>query len=676
MRFLTFAYFLFYISLSSCNNDTEESSLEAETVKLPAIKEIARRVNTIKDHRFTDTASINTYLTSAESLLKGYPDSARSAFMLTLYLSYRVGYEAGITKSYANLGKLYSFTDKYDTALAYFQNALKHACKIPEDLRLNVAANNAVGATYHRLGREDSAAYYFYRAASLLEQKDISAQIRDRDDYIYINMSLFWLNEVQIEKGKTFLQKAEKIATLRKDSLQLLKIRNHKGDIFFMNKEYAIALNIYKSILESTVRDTPTLISAHINTGNIYLWTERPENAIPFYTKGYQLSQASNNEQKKIEVAHKLAQAHFLLKDYKAATPIFLETVSSAKKMRLSDELEVAYQYLAAIHEEGGRYDKANEYRKALIVLWKERYPKEKTEIINRLDVQYKVAEKEKELLQKQLLLNQQQTQLTRKNYLIGSAVAGSVFLLAFAGNLYRGSRRRKRLHQKQLQLLEQQQQLEKLQAVISGEEHERTRLARELHDGVGGMLAAIKMNISSLDRKETDNDLQTVVQMIEATAEEVRKTAHNLMPEALQRHNLLEALRLYCDGINNSQNLQIDIQSHTDWVRQSPSYELSVYRILQELIQNIIKHAEANHVILQFRNDDTLHITVEDDGKGFEMTGIKEGLGLNNIRSRVAALGGEFSLESSPGRGTICYIELPFEQTKTDDTTDKNQHS
>lgn len=675
MKLLVSVCFLCSIAFLSCNNEQRKDSLKHELIHIPEMNELGRRIENMTVRTNADTAAINKSFILADSLAKNNIDSAKGILTYALYDSYNLDYEPGMVKAYGRYGKIYFDADKPDTALIFFYKALQHANKVPNDLNLAALTNNAIAATFDNIERADSAAHYLYQAARLLEQKNPSAQIADKDDKIYLNMARFWLKDGQADKGKLYLNKAEKIALLRKDSLQLLYILNHKADISFLNKKYDTAISIYKSVLQNPMCDTGMLILAYSNLGNCYLWTARPKEAIPYYTQAYELSLASNNERRIIESAHKLAQAYFLMNDYKAATPIFLETVTQAKKLKLQDELEVAYQYLAAINDQRNQYKEANKYRALLIDLWRVRYPKEKAEAINKLDAQFSVAEKKKELLQNQLALTQLQNQLKEKNLWIGIVAVGSLFILVLAGNMYGSNRRKRRLHEKQLQLLQQEQQIKQLQAVMQGEEQERTRLARELHDGVGGMLAAIKMNISSHDKEERTTGWQKIMNMVEATAQEVRKTAHNLMPDTLQRHHLQEAIRIYCDGINSAQNLQIDIQFHSEWIQQSASFELSVYRVLQELIQNIIKHAEANHVLLQFRSDNALHIIVEDDGKGFDMNAVKEGLGLNNIRSRLAALGGELSLESFPGRGTTCYIELPLKQTKND-KANKNQHS
>jgi two-component system NarL family sensor kinase len=662
MKNLLRVCFLSCIVLCSCKNEPKP---ERDDQLLPEMGEVQLRIENINKGKLIDSSYINKSLRVADTLMRRNTDSAKFVLTYTLYNSRNIGYEQGIVRSYLRFGKICFDENKFDTALIFFQKGLYHAKKTPKELSLNATVNNVIGATYHRLGKTDSSAFYLYQAAALLDGKDLQTQIKDKDDQIYLNIGLFWLHQADAAKSNQFLKKAWQIASSRKDSLQLLNIQYNFAHNYQNEKKFDSATALYTKVLQSPLTDTATSIGANINSGNIYLWTGQPGKSISFYRKAYQLSQAINNEQEKVKSAHKLAQAYFLLKDYEAAAPIFLETVKQSEKLGLPDELDVAYQYLAALSDERRQYQKASEYRALLIALWLGRHPKEKAEMMNRLDVQYKVAEKEKQILQKQLLLDHQQNQLREQKYWIGSAVAGSLFFLALAGNMYRSNRRRTKLHDKQLQVLQQQRQIEQMQAVMRGEEQERTRLARELHDGVGGMLAAIKMNISAVQdhQRIIAPNLEAVMQMVESTAQEVRKAAHNLMPDILQQYNLQEALRMYCNSINDGNGLQIDLQFHTPWQQLKPSVELALYRILQELIQNIVKHANATQASIQFREDDTLHVTVEDDGVGFNINEVQKGLGLENIRSRVAALQGDLTIESTPGRGTTCYIELNTEK-------------
>lgn len=205
---------------------------------------------------------------------------------------------------------------------------------------------------------------------------------------------------------------------------------------------------------------------------------------------------------------------------------------------------------------------------------------------------------------------------------------------------------------------------MNQLKAIMKGEEQERSRLARELHDGIGGMIAVIKMNVGSAMKENPEAsekvDLPMLDKLLENTSDEVRKTAANLMPDVLAKYGLEEAATLYCHQINNRSALFIDVQFHGDLSFLDKATELILYRIIQELIQNTIKHARATKAALQvIRHEDTLHLSLEDNGSGFDPSVHSSGFGLGNLRFRVQSLHGKLEIRSSPDQPTTVHIEF-----------------
>jgi signal transduction histidine kinase len=225
----------------------------------------------------------------------------------------------------------------------------------------------------------------------------------------------------------------------------------------------------------------------------------------------------------------------------------------------------------------------------------------------------------------------------------------------------------------KQNQLLQQQQivqlQNEKLllatESILKGQEDERSRLAQDLHDGLGGMLSGVKLTLSAMKGnmilpEESARLFTKAFEQLDSSIGEMRRVAHNMMPEALVKLGLQQALLDYCDGINTSNRLSIKCEFHGLESRLDNSTEIIVYRIVQELLNNIIKHADASNVLVQvIKKDAELDITIEDDGSGFikEEAVAKKGAGLKNIQSRVDYLKGELDIKSVPGKGTSVHI-------------------
>jgi len=209
---------------------------------------------------------------------------------------------------------------------------------------------------------------------------------------------------------------------------------------------------------------------------------------------------------------------------------------------------------------------------------------------------------------------------------------------------------------------------LNSTEAVLKGEEQERTRLAKDLHDGLGGMLSGIKYSLNAMKGNlimtpENHQAFERSMDMLDSSIKEMRRVAHNMMPEALVRFGLDTALKDYCHDLNQSGALQVSYQS-IGLAEENPDQTtgITIYRIVQELIGNTLKHAAAKNAIVQItKTNGLLALTVEDDGNGFDTTLLEQskGIGWTNIQHRVDFLKGKLDIRSAPGKGTSVHIEF-----------------
>ncbi len=209
--------------------------------------------------------------------------------------------------------------------------------------------------------------------------------------------------------------------------------------------------------------------------------------------------------------------------------------------------------------------------------------------------------------------------------------------------------------------------------AVIEAEEKERRRIAQDLHDGVGQILSAAKLNLSGLeDKLKLENPEQSLLlsnalELVNDSVKEVRSVSHNMMPNTLIKLGLASAVREFITKIASVPNLRIDLQIVGMEERLENTVETVLYRVIQEVVANIIKHAKANEISMQLiRHDNELTIMIEDNGVGFDKNNITkfEGIGLKNIISRIEFLNGNVDFDSTPGQGTTVVIEIPIVPT------------
>lgn len=349
------------------------------------------------------------------------------------------------------------------------------------------------------------------------------------------------------------------------------------------------------------------------------------------------------------------------------------------KKNSLSEQ---NFTLLASLYKEQGEPESAYEHALLATNIKTELYNQEKYALSNQLAVKYQTFEKEKEikeLEQDNELIEFRLTQRTRVFIILLS-----LFSLIAAGAFYLYRLQRQKLAIKNL-IAQQQEEISKqkinelenslniknLKAMVKGQEAERTRIATDLHDSLGGMLSTLKLQYDTLqlDHKELaqDADYYKVMDLIDEACKDVRDIARNLKPNALEKMGLEPALK---DLINRySLRGTMDISLHTSQVDNllSEDAKLHVYRIIQELLNNALKHAHATEIDVQINNyDDELVIVVEDNGSGFNQETVTKGLGLGNLESRVNLLRGEMEIDTSPNKGTSVMVHIPIATAAT----------
>jgi signal transduction histidine kinase len=287
-------------------------------------------------------------------------------------------------------------------------------------------------------------------------------------------------------------------------------------------------------------------------------------------------------------------------------------------------------------------------------------------EAMQEMQVKYETAKKEKEIT----ILSSQKRE---RNILIYSLLGILVVSTGLGYSIYHNTKNKRTIaeqqllvKEKQLAEMEKERQLLATQSVLKGEEAERSRMARDLHDGLGGLLSGVKINLSAMKgnaifTNENIKAFDNALKLLDTSISELRRVAHNLMPETLNHYGLKTAVMDYVNEMKTSVDTNITFSFFGDEVRYSPQLELTVYRIVQELVNNALKHAEAQKIgIVLIAKEERLCVQVVDNGKGFQPDQIKgDGKGLVGIRDRVTSYKGQFEIESEPGKGTDVSIEF-----------------
>lgn len=618
----------------------------------------------------------------ASSLASSYPDSAFVYFKQLEQRSRELDYELGMGVALTNLGQLAYNKGDNEQALRLYTEALPHCLKVKDKNALPVLYIN-MGTLYNLQGNFNRANGYYYQALQYLLQ-----YLPDDENVAaaYANLSGVQWSLGQYHKSLYYAQQAEDF--IHQHGIKpayLAGIGNNKGDALIGLKRYPEAFTTLTEGLRiaEEIKFGELKSSLLCSLGELMLAQNRDKESIVYLQQAMQIN-AKNPYYGYILPRYKLGLAWYRLLEYEKARDILNEAFEKTVQTGQLNESMGARGTLALVYQAMGDYKRAFEEQQILIALKDSLMNKEKVNAINEMEIKFKTAQKDKEIAENKLQISRQENRLNKKNIWIGGTSLGALLL----GSIFFSRNRvmqQKRLGQdKHIRILEQEQELLKrdieinhLEAIVQGEEKERVRIGRDLHDGIVSQLMAVRLHFKGALKNAQDTipnlpDFQNTLQYLDDATRELRKTAHNLMPETVLQGGLIAALNTFCKKMEGASGTKIYVEAYGTFARMDRKIELSLYRIVQELVQNALKHAAGNYILVQVdATDDLLFITVEDNGIGFATAGAdnNEGMGLKSIYTRVKALHGKIDFISKPGTGVTVNMEFNFKPEKEGST-------
>lgn len=549
-------------------------------------------------------------------------DSARRVGLEGLNYSMKTNEDRRIAFAFNNLGNIHMHLSQGDSAVIYFLKGLNYAEKAGHRL-LRVNMLNNLSAAYNMIGNNTMAIRY------AKESYNEAAHMKDQHQTFN---SLFNWATMEVSMGRydtalAMFTDLKSISLKNKNDYSLMDVLNNIGEIFFMKGDLNKSLEQYDTIATILKKyDAPDY--------DLYLYMNR----------GNTLTS---------------------LGKYKEAESDLLKATRIAKELDAKNELANIYLFRSVLSEKTKQYKEALTFWKMADSLKQENIRDESRKNIQNLEINYQTARKELELTQKETAIRRKNTLNTA--LVLGIAVLGLILFLAYRNIRHRHKNQitERMLHQQAIDDLEKQHQLEAMQSIMRGQEAERSRLARDLHDGIGGLLSGVKLGLSGIrgnvhlaekDAHVVDN----IIGQLDRSISELRRVSHNMMPEALINYGLKEALQNYCESINLSGKLHVRLQTYGLGNRMEQSVEIIIYRMVQELLNNIIKHADAKNVLVQLTCEkEQFSLTVEDDGIGFDPRQVNDlkSAGLTNIKARASYLNGKVDIQSAKGEGTSVMI-------------------
>ncbi|KMQ69279.1 hypothetical protein ACM39_04080 [Chryseobacterium sp. FH2] len=564
---------------------------------------------------------------------------------------------------------------------------------------------------YYLERNKDKAATAYQKAI-----KELSKLKTEEADYF---QALSWYNYGVSQKNKEgypflvkiMLEKSIPLVEKYKESKNLGFLYSQLAIILTYNAEFQKAENYNNkalTILEKVAPSTSELFFAYLNMASNFCYQAKGDEAGKFIQKAEKLIQPfpssslnssfyygktlhfitkQRNDEALIAINKGLIYAKKFNQNLLAQMFLFnkydilkkqkkfveaknvLENILTEKTLIIdANNKKAVYKQLSGLAEEMGNPQEALKWEKNYSSL-NDSLNSENIKLeINKLETKFNTAEKERKIAHLDAEKAQKELEINKKNQYLWILGLASVFLIMLIISIYlynkKLEKQRKINIEQKLKEIQQKEQLKITKAILESEEKERERIAKDLHDGLGGMLTGIKINLSvwSVNYLQENNqeDFKKILNQLDDSVNELRHVARNLMPESLLNFGLETAINDLCEFYTRN-DLEIDFQPININKNLSLSVQINIYRILQELLANAVKHAQAANILLQCsQSDENFMITIEDDGKGFDKNIEKttKSMGLRNLRNRVDYLNGKMEINSDSD-GTSINIEL-----------------
>ncbi|MCB0597010.1 MAG: tetratricopeptide repeat protein [Lewinellaceae bacterium] len=600
-------------------------------------------------------------------------DSALVFYNQGLEIRKKMKDHALIASSYLNIGNIYKLKGDLNGAIAIYQEGLGYLT-LEEDQEVRAKIYNRLGNIYVDQGDLPAALLQFEEALKL------SQNLKDSGLMAGILMSVGELHRKQqhYNLGLEAYSRAMEIYRAKQYPAGIAKCYHNIGNLYFLQNEYDKALDNFNACIRlmKEIGLNRGLDLAYQSIGAVYEAQNELDTALNYYQLSLSLRREAG---KTMDVAHALAnigQVKLAQKQYAEALSNFLEALPIVEEQKDRFVLENLYGEIARA------YSARNDFKNASFYFTKQAALREQLEEAYRQTVELQLS-LEAEKLKRERIENEARIaqQKSEKRTLYIQSVAGILLLAAaliIAVILISRMRAKKELAEKKAELsvvhideLMQGQELRSAYDKLEGQETERKRIAKDLHDRLGSMLSTIKFYFKALDKRTPfveepqHTQFAKAKELLDEACEEIRKVAHNLESGGLKEYGLVRQVAALAENLESSQLLNVHFHAHGLKNRLDFQAERNIYLIIRELVANVLKHANATELTIQLNKlGDTLNIMVEDNGVGFTRESVQHkqsGMGIQNIAGRVKELGGNLSIDSGKGGGTTVSIDLPF---------------
>lgn len=609
-------------------------------------------------------------------LHQGRTDSARTYWHKSLAIRQSRNDTSDIVNCYLNLGLLYNECQKYDSAIFFLQKGLHLASSIPTTKTLGSICNS-LSISHSNQGKYQAAEEYLLRAMDVAEVVGDSIGL----GYRFQSMGVLNIRLNRYSTALDYLSKARRLFEKFNKTLGLIDILSNEGAIYLSQGSLGQSIQKFQQARELSEKEgfQATELTALTNLGLAYNYLKKHGLAEDALEKASELAKKQGKEKSFVEVTINYGYVKLAQKKYKEAQQLLPNLKNAIVRVNIPRFLAEYYQLESKV------YSNMGDYRKALASQL--RYARIQDSLSSLVDqAQASLAQMEQDKRDKIILESEntlQAAELERRIMQNQNQWLGIIILALFLIMIVIvTSLKLRNAKEKNKALAEKKKSDEKLQNVLREvdrqilekeiETNKSTsfKIGQDLHDNLGNKLALVQMSIDGIRKKlehipmAVSNRFDKVEALMEESCEDLRSIAHNLQDNELQYQDIIKEIELYTGLINEAGGMKVGFRQngYPESMREQSKKEIA--SIVRLLIENVLRHSKANEVTIDFAViNDVFTIEIQDDGMGFDKAGGQKsgGRGLANAQMRVQELGGEFAVDSTPGKGTTALINLPI---------------
>lgn len=611
-----------------------------------------------------DTSRLRIYSELSWQFLTTSIIRSRQYAEAELQLAQKIDNDFYIASGYNDIGIVLIRENRFRESIQFHKKALEIRTRMKDKAGM-ASSYSKLGHCYTELNQLTEGHDAQLKALALFEEINDEQKVA----YTLNNLCVIYMNLSQFDKLEKYANESYRVLNQLRDTAGIANSLNHLAIVAENKGDFKTALQLELKSVEyrEIVLDSVNLEGALNNVGIYYRKLGKSEEGLKYYSKALAIAEKLGNTMSIALYKCNIGNAYMNKGKYVLAEKYLKEAEALTIRDSISYNLPQLYSSLGELYLNLHQNDLSLSYFDKSARVKDSLFSESMAEKFTEMETRYETerTEQENALLQKE---NQLKSEALTRSRFINISIIVLVVLLAFLTYLLFNRKQLQNKRKRDAELLQQQEL--RSRAAIEAEERERVRIARELHDGIGQQLSAAKLTLSGLgsliakEHPQQELLFQNATQLIDDAVKEVRSVSHSMMANALIKAGLAGAVRDFVQKVSDSGSLKVDLEIVDLNERLDPTVETVLFRVLQEVVNNIIRHAQASVISIQLiRHDDELVLVVEDNGIGFNVSkhSESEGIGLRNIRSRVEYLNGNLNIDSYPGKGTTITVEIPL---------------